>query len=131
MNQLFVGIIVVLGLGGFFLYNENMTLKENNAKLETAVAQQEEAIKVIKESYEKQGKALNQMASKNAQIEQEMNGYLDIFRRHNLNKLAIAKPGLIETRANDATKAVFESIENDSKELDSLDDSSTDLNPNN
>jgi len=131
MQQLLIGIILVLGLGGFFLYNQNITLKENNSKLEIAVAQQEEAIKVIKESYEKQGKALNQMASKNAQIEQEMNGYLDIFRRHNLNKLAIAKPGLIETRANDATKAVFESIENDSKELDSLDDSSTDLNPNN
>ena len=131
MQQLLIGIILVLGLGGFFLYNQNITLKENNSKLEIAIAQQEEAIKVIKESYEKQGKALNQMASKNAQIEQEMNGYLDIFRRHNLNKLAIAKPGLIETRANDATKAVFESIENDSKELDSLDDSSTDLNPNN
>ena len=131
MNQLTMGIAVVLGVLAFFLYNENMTLKENNAKLEIAIAQQEEAIKVIKESYEKQGAALNQMASKNAQIEQEMNGYLDIFRRHNLNKLAIAKPGMIETRANDQTKAVFEAIENDSKELDSLDDPSTDINPNN
>jgi len=131
MNQLLIGVVIVLGLGGFWLYNENITLKENNAKLEIAIVQQEEAIAVIKESYEKQGAALNQMASKNAQIEQEMNGYLDIFRRHNLNKLAIAKPGMIETRANDATKAVFESIENDSKELDSLDDPSTDINPNN
>ena len=131
MNQLLIGLVIVLGLGGFFLYNENMTLRENNAKLEIAIAQQEEAIAVIRESYETQGKALNQMASKNAQIEQEMNGYLDIFRRHNLNKLAIAKPGMIETRANDQTKAVFESIENDSKELDSLDDPSTDINPDN
>ena len=131
MNQLTMGIAVVLGVLAFFLYNENMTLKENNAKLEIAIAQQEEAIKVIKESYEKQGAALNQMASKNAQIEQEMNGYLDIFRRHNLNKLAIAKPGMIETRANEQTKAVFESIENDSKELDSPDDPSTDINPSN
>ena len=95
MNQLLIGLVIVLGLGGFFLYNENMTLRENNAKLEIAIAQQEEAIAVIRESYETQGKALNQMASKNAQIEQEMNGYLDIFRRHNLNKLAIAKPGMI------------------------------------
>ena len=85
----------------------------------------------MKESYEKQGKALNQLSSRNAQIEQEMNQYMDIFRRHNLNKLAIAKPGMIEKRANDATKAVFESIENDSKELDSLDDPSSDINPNN
>jgi len=131
MQQLLIGIIIVLGLGGFFLYNQNVTLKENNAKLEIAIAQQEEAIKVIKESYEKQGASLNQMMSKNAQIEAEMNGYLDIFRRHNLNKLAIAKPGMIETRANDQTSAVFRSIENDSKDLDSLDDPSTDINPNN
>ena len=131
MNQLTMGIAVVLGVLAFWFYNENMSLKENNAKLEIAIAQQEEAIQVIKESYERQGAALNQMASKNAQIEQEMNSYLDVFRRHNLNKLAIARPGMIETRANEQTKAVFESIENDSKELDSLDDPSTDINPNN
>ena len=100
-------------------------------QLEIAIKQQEEAIATIKESYEKQGAALNQLTSRNAQIEAEMNGYLDIFRRHNLNKLAIAKPGMIETRANEQTSAVFESIENDSKELDSLDDPSTDINPNN
>ena len=126
-----IGIILILGLGSYFLYNQNVTLKENSIKLETAIAQQEEAIVVMKESYEKQGQALNTLTNKNAQIEAEMNGYLDIFRRHNLNKLAIAKPGLIEKRANDATKAVFESIENDSKELDSLDNPSADINPSN
>ena len=131
MQQLLIGILLILGLGCWWLYSENQVLTMNNIQLEAAVKQQEEAIKVIKESYEKQGKALNQLASKNAQIEAEMNGYLDIFRRHNLNKLAIAKPGMIETQANDATKAVFESIENDSKELDSLDNPSSDINPNN
>ena len=131
MQQFFIAIILILGLGCWWLYSENQTLSMNNMQLEIAIAEQEEAIAVIKESYETQGKALNQLASKNAQIEAEMNGYLDIFRRHNLNKLAIAKPGMIETRANEQTKAVFESIENDSKELDSLDDPSADLNPNN
>jgi len=131
MQNILLGIIFILGLGAWWLYSENQVLTMNNMQLEVAVKQQEEAIAVIRESYENQGKALNQMASKNAQIEQEMNGYLDIFRRHNLNKLAIAKPGLIETRANDATKSVFESIENDSKELDTLDDPSADINPNN
>ena len=106
-------------------------MRDKNIALEGSIAQQEDAMKVMKESYEKQGKALNQLSSRNAQIEQEMNQYMDIFRRHNLNKLAIAKPGMIEKRANDATKAVFESIENDSKELDSLDDPSSDINPNN
>tara|TARA_Y100000052_G_scaffold23064_1_gene24318 strand:- start:1900 stop:2295 length:396 start_codon:yes stop_codon:yes gene_type:complete len=131
MQQFFMGLVLVLGIACYWLYNANQTLTANNIALEGAIAQQEEAMKVMKESYEKQGKALNQLSSRNAQIEQEMNQYMDIFRRHNLNKLAIAKPGMIEKRANDATKAVFESIENDSKELDSLDDPSGDINPNN
>ena len=131
MQQFFIAIIAILGIGCWWLYSENQTLTYNNMQLEIAVAEQEEAIKVIKESYEKQGAALNQLASKNAQIEAEMNGYLDIFRRHNLNKLAIAKPGMIETRANEQTQSVFEAIENDSKVLDSLDYPSCDINPNN
>jgi len=131
MQQFFIAIIAILGIGCWWLYSENQTLTYNNMQLEIAIEQQEEAIATIKESYENQGKALNQLASRNAQIEQEMNGYLDIFRRHNLNKLAIARPGMIETRANEQTRAVFESIENDSKELDTLDDPSADINPDN
>ena len=131
MQQIFIGIIFILGLASWWLHSENQVLTMNNMQLEVAIKQQEEAIATIKENDEKQGAALNQMASKNAQIEAEMNGYLDIFRRHNLNKLAIAKPGMIETRANDQTSEVFRSIENDSKELDSLDDPSADINPNN
>ena len=131
MQQFFIAIIIVLGISSWWLYSENQVLSMNNMQLEVAIKQQEEAITVIKESYEKQGKALNQLSSKNAQIEAEMNGYLDIFRRRNLNKLAIAKPGLIETRANEWTSLVFRSIENDSKELDSLDDPTGDINPNN
>lgn len=131
MNQMFMGIMLVLGLATFYLYNQNQTLTANNLALEGAVAEQQAAMTAMKESFEKQGKSLQQMMQKNAQIEQEMNQYLDIFRRHNLNQLAIAKPGMIEKRINDGTQQVFESIENDSKELDSLDDPSSDINPNN
>ena len=131
MNQMFIGIILILGLATFYLYNQNQTLSANNLALEGAVEEQQAAMTAMKESFEKQGKSLQQMMQKNAQIEQEMNQYLDIFRRHNLNQLAIAKPGMIEKRINAGTAQVFESIENDSKELDSLDDPSTDINPNN
>ena len=131
MNQMFMGIILILGLATFYLYNQNQTLSANNLALEGAVEEQQAAMTAMKESFEKQGKSLQQMMQKNAQIEQEMNQYLDIFRRHNLNQLAIAKPGMIEKRINDSTMQVFESIENDSKELDSLDDPSADINPNN
>ena len=131
MQQMLIGIILVLGLGGYYLYNQNQVLSANNLALEGAVKEQQAAMDTMRESFEKQGKALNQMSRKNAQIEQEMNSYLDIFRRHNLNQLAVAKPGMIEKRINDATNQVFESIENDSKELDTLDDPSNDINPNN
>jgi len=131
MQQVLIGIILVLGLGSWYLFNENQTLSANNLALEGAVQEQQAAMDTMRESFETQGKALNQMSRKNAQIEAEMNSYLDIFRRHNLNQLAVAKPGMIEKRVNNSTKEVFESIENDSKELDSLDDPSADINPNN
>ena len=126
-----IGIILVLGLGSYYLYNQNQVLSANNLALEGAIVEQQAAMDAMKESFEKQGKSLQNMMRKNAQIEQEMNQYLDIFRRHNLNQLAVAKPGMIEKRVNNATKQVFESIENDSKELDSLDDPTSDINPNN
>ena len=125
-----IGIILVLGLGSYYLYNQNQVLSANNLALEGAVEEQKRTMDAMKESFEKQGKSLQNMMRKNAQIEQEMNQYLDIFRRHNLNQLAVAK-GMIEKRVNNATKQVFESIENDSKELDSLDDPTSDINPNN
>ena len=131
MNQMLIGIILVLGLGSYYLYNQNQVLSANNLALEGAVEEQKQAMDAMKEYFEKQGKSLQNMMRKNAQIEQEMNSYLDIFRRHNLNQLAVAKPGMIEKRVNNATKQVFESIENDSKELDSLDDPTSDINPNN
>ena len=70
--------------------------------------------------YEKQGKELNNLARANAQIEAEKDQYLAIFRKHNLDKLALMKPGLIENRVNNATKEVFEVLENDSKQISNL-----------
>ena len=120
MQQIFLILLLVLGGASYWLYNENQTLKENNVKLELAVEEQKEAMEAIKKSYETQVKALLNMQSRNAQIEAEKAEYLDIFRRHNLNKLAEAKPGLVETRINKGTAAVFGDIENDSKELSNL-----------
>lgn len=126
MYQVFGTIILVLGASSLYLYNDNQTLKENNFKLEGAVAEQKAAAAAIRESFEKQGAALSNMQRANAQIEAEKDRYLDIFKRHNLNKLALLKPGLIETRINNGTKAVFEEIENDSKKLDALNDNPSD-----
>ena len=125
MNQLFIGIILAMSLGGYFLYQQNESLKIENLAFQVRDQEQTATIKAQQESFERQSQALNNMTARNAEIEGEMNRYLDIFKRHNLNKLAIAKPGLIEKRVNDGTKKVFETIEEDSKALDNLDDIST------
>ena len=120
MYQFFIAIILVLGGGCYFLWNENQTLTQNNVLLEGAVEQQQQAMDALQGAFQRQTTALNNMTARNAEIEADMNRYLDIFRRHNLNQLAEARPGLVETRVNNGTKEVFDSIENDSKELNNL-----------
>jgi hypothetical protein len=122
MNQFLIAIIVVLGLGSWYLYNENEVLKANNIKLESAVAMQEEAISTLQNDFTLQTGKLNDLQKKSQEAQKEMNRYLDIFKRHNLTKLAAAKPGLIEPRANKATKEVFDGIEQDSRDIDAADD---------
>ena len=117
MQQLLIGIILILGLGGWWLYNENQTLTENNIKLEAAIAEQKETIAEIQKQYEVQGKSLLLMTRKNAEIEAEKAEYLEIFQRHNLDNLALRKPGLMENRFNNASVAVMEGLEDDTKAL--------------
>ena len=122
MYQFLLALIVALGGSTYYLWNENQTLKANNAKLEYAVETQEETITNLQNDFALQGESLLAMQSKNQEIEAEMNRYLDIFKRHDLTKLAAAKPGLIEPRVNEATKEVFNGIEQDSRDIDSADD---------
>jgi len=126
MNQFLAGLILVLALGSWWLYSENQTLKANNIKLEYAVEEQKQTINTIKESYEKQGAALMNMTKTNALIEQEKAEYLAIFSRHNLDVLALKKPGMIELRMNNASEKVMEGIEDDTEKLFNLDNPSTD-----
>ena len=66
------------------------------------------------------------MTRENALIEQEKAEYLQIFSRHNLDVLALKKPGLIENRMNDASEKVMEGIEDDTEKLFNIGNPSTD-----
>jgi predicted RND superfamily exporter protein len=122
MTKVFLGVIVVLFSLCGFLYYQNQSLSSLNKAFELRDQEQKAAIKSLQDDFKVQTEGLLDIQRKNQQIEQEMNRYLDIFKRHNLSKLAAAKPGLIETRVNNGTKEVFESIEQDSRNIDSLDD---------
>ena len=127
MSKVFIGIIVVLSIACVWLWNESQRLRENNAQLNVAVETQEETISTLQEDFATQGQELTELTKRSQEAQREMNRYLDIFRRHNLTKLAAAKPGLIETRANKATKEVFDAIEEISRNIDCLDNSANEL----
>lgn len=118
LSKVLIGILFAFGVVGYFYYtttqNQLIELRDLNKAYELKVKTQDEAINSIQESYKVQSEALTALTEKNREIAQEMNRYLDIFRRHDLSKLAAAKPGLIEKRVNGATKDVFDSLENDS-----------------
>ena len=120
LNKILIGIIVVMFLGGSFLYNKNQELVKLNAAYEVRDAEQKATIESIKNNMAKTTAELTGLQARNQQYEEEMAEYLDIFRRHNLAKLASAKPGMIETRVNNKTKEVFDGIEEDSKRISDL-----------
>ena len=120
MQQFFIGIILVLGLSSYYLYTQNQTLSANNIALEGAVEEQKAAISAIRENFEKQTKALTNMTRKNAEIEADKERYLGILSKHNFERLATVKPGLMENRFNKGTVEVIEGIENDTKDISNL-----------
>ena len=122
MSKIFLGIIVILVAITGFLYFQNQRLSSLNQAFELRDQEQKAAIESLQSDFQLQTEGLLNLQAKNQEIEAEMNRYLNIFKRHNLSKLAAAKPTLIQNRVNDATKEVFDSIEQDSRNIDSLDD---------
>jgi len=122
MSKILIGIIVVMGLGSYILWNQNAELNKLNLAYEVKFEEQERTIQAIQQNLESTEKNLKNLQVQNQQYEAEMTEYLDIFRRHNIAKLASAKPGMIEKRANDRTKEAFDAIEADSNRISSLND---------
>lgn len=120
MPYIFAGILALsasIGIGGYF-YISNLQEDLAQARLEAqtykiANETQSDTIDKLQTSMQTQGVELSRLSTANSEVQAEMNRYLDIFRRHNLSKLADARPGLIETRINNGTQEVFDSIRDD------------------
>jgi len=122
MNQFLVGIIIVLGLGGYWLYNENVTLKANNLALEGAVATQQEALETMTNDFALQTQQLNEMTVKSQQAQRELNRYSEFIRNYELSAKIMGDPVEMQRKINNGTKHIMEDIEKLSVVVDDLDD---------
>ena len=122
MNQFLIGIIIVLGLGGYWLYNENVTLKANNLALEGAVATQQEALETMTNDFALQTLQLNEMTVKSQQAQRELNRYSEFIRNYELSAKIMGDPVEMQRKINNGTKHIMEDIEKLSVVVDDLDD---------
>ena len=122
MNQFFIGIIIVLGLGGYWLYQENVTLKANNLALEGAVATQQEALETMQNDFTLQTEQLQSMTLKSQAAQRELNRYSEFIRNYELSAKKMGDPVEMQRKINNGTKHIMEDIESLSTIVDDLDD---------
>jgi len=130
MTKILMSVIMAMSVSGFLYYQFSVVPMKNKLEEQAQVIiaqdlrdqEQRAAIESIQNNLAVTTESLRGLQIQNQQYEAEMSEYLDIFRRHNIAKLASAKPGLMETRVNNATKEVFDAIEADSNRISSLND---------
>jgi len=122
MQQVFIGIILLLGLTTYFLFNENKTLTANNLVLEVAIASQEEAIASLQNDFALQTTELQNMTVKSQAAQKELNRYSEFIKNYELSDKIMGDPVDMQRKINNGTKHIMEDIENISSDIDGLDD---------
>ena len=122
MQQVFIGIILVLSLGSYWLYQENNTLKANNIALEGAIAVQEETIETLQNDFALQTTQLQNMTIKSQEAQRELNRYTQFIQNYQLTAKILTDPVEMQRKINNGTKHIMEDIEQISVTVDDLDD---------
>ena len=122
MQQILLGIVLILGLASYYFYSQNQILQANNAALEGAVATQEEAIKSLQQDFELQTQQLQDLSVKSQAAQRELNRYTQFIQNYKLASKILADPVEMERKINNGTKHIMEDIEKISNTVDNLDD---------
>lgn len=111
-----MGIVLLVTMAAsawYFKYSQDK-LAEANKEIAAQEARAESAeanLEFMQDSIARQQATLNTLAQQSVEIRREQQEVIDIFAEHDLQRLAEAKPGLIERRVNAATKSVFDELE--------------------
>jgi hypothetical protein len=114
-------LIIVLGLvggsvyGAYYYYKDSQAriqiLTENSAKLETAKQMQDITINTMIEDRERFSALTKKLQIKLDRANSYKNVLISKLRKHNLAKLSLKKPRLVEKKINNGTKKLFRSLE--------------------
>jgi len=111
--------VLMFAMGGAFYWYYNDTqerigvLRENNAKLETAIAISEDSIKSLQNDMERFAESNRKLQGELQKAEAYGDELRNKLRRHNLTELAKTKPELLEGKMNGATAKLWRDIEQD------------------
>ena len=110
-----IGLLGGVGYGAYYYYKDTQariaTLTENSAKLEQAANTQKETIDTLVADAKKYQALNKELNIKLDAAHDYKNTLIDKLRKHNLAKLSLKKPGLVEKKINRGTKKLFESLE--------------------
>ena len=110
-------LLMMIGMGvvGKMYYDDTQArltqLRENAVKLELAARTSEETIGRLQADAAQFEQANNELRSQLVAAEAYSDDLAGKLRRHNLTVLTLQKPGLIETRVNNATAKLFDEME--------------------
>tara|TARA_R100001377_G_scaffold81546_1_gene61135 strand:- start:217 stop:600 length:384 start_codon:yes stop_codon:yes gene_type:complete len=109
------GILVFVTGGSFYWINylndQIATLKGNQIVLEIEIEKQNESIKNYLEQQKNQQTQLNQLEADKQKAMQDVNRLRKTFANHDLDELALAKPGLLQSKINKASTRVMATLE--------------------
>ena len=110
-----MGLVGGVVYGGWYYYKDTQariqTLTENSAKLEIATQQQNQTIQTLVDDAERFGELNRELNTKLEAANDYKNVLIEKLRRHDLARLSMQKPGLVETIINNGTKELFDSLE--------------------
>tara|TARA_R100000734_G_C3239836_1_gene44875 strand:- start:146 stop:562 length:417 start_codon:yes stop_codon:yes gene_type:complete len=113
--SIILGGLLVISLSGSvwyinYLQDQIATLKGNQLILETEIEQQNADIKKLLSDQQILQTNINSLEKDKQESEREVNRLRETFARHDLDNLALQKPGLIQTRVNKGTKRVKDTL---------------------
>jgi len=107
-----------MGGGAWYYYTDTQerlaTLRDNNAKLQMVAETNQATIENLQADYKLAQENMAKLEERAREAEVYQDELAAKLRRHDLTRLTLQKPGLIEKRVNDATDKIFSELEADS-----------------